>query len=306
MPSSPGLIYDEWRQGTGDVWNKLADARVPINDLQAWQWYPQYRHLLNKLLVAEKQGLECAPHGVSAPNRKLISRPIYNLEGLSVGATAILPDHPMEYRAGHFWCEWLDEPQYSVELVYLNGFYKFVHAMRPIFDAHSIVRWETVPYEIISDVISYIDRFRRAHVGENYSGCLTAEVRDGKIIEIMPRLSSQFVDFYADDDSYLDNVLEIYYSNTLTNKFKLAPGGVSEVLRVSKDACWKERILRPNLFRIKNLEKAYNVKIYIPLLKNQKLKANPDEPWSYRVAYVNSAKEISKDLRTKILDQVCE
>lgn len=306
MPDCPGLIYDEWRQGNGDVWNRLASVKAPINDLQVWEWYPEHRNLLNKLDVAEKQGLKCAPHGVPAPNKKLISRPIYNLEGLSVDATVVLPDHPIKYRAGHFWCEWLDEPQYSVELVYIDGFYKFAHAMRPIFDNHSIIRWETVPYEIIPDVISYIDRFRRAHLGAKYSGCVTAEVRDGKIIEIMPRLSPQFVDFYADDDTYIENIINIYAENELKTEFTLAPGGVSEVLRVTKDACWGERVLQPNLFRIQHLEKAHNVRIYIPLLRGQKLKHNPDEPWTYRVAYVNSKNPISDKVRTKILDQVCE
>lgn len=306
MPDAPGCIYDEWHQGgKADLYNVLAEARVPINDTQVWQWYPQYRFILNKLFVADRQGLDCAPHGVPAPNKKLISRPIYNLEGLSVGARVVLPDHPIRYRAGYFWCEWLDEPQYSVELVYVNGFYKFAHAMRPVFDEHSIIRWESVPAEIIPDVISYIDRFRRCHLGNNYSGCVTAEVRDGRIIEIMPRMSPQFVDFYADDDSYIENVLEIYRDNKLSNKFKPPVGGVSEVLRVPKNAAWGETSLSPNLFKLKDFEKYDKVRIYVPVEPRTRLKDTADEPWTYRVAYVNSENKISDELRTKILDCVC-
>lgn len=306
MPDAPGCIYDEWRQGgETDLYETLAAARIPINDAQIWQWYPKYRSILNKLLVAERQGLACAPHGIAPPNKKLISRPIYNLEGLSVGATVVLPDHPLRYKGGHFWCEWLDEPQFSVELVYLKGLYKFVHVMKPVFDNHSIVRWESVPAESQKDLISYIDRFRRAHIGNFYSGCLTAEVRDGKIIEIMPRMSPQFVDFYADDDSYINNIIEIYCNNKLTKKFKPAPGGVSEVLRVPKCPSWGERTLRPNLFKIAALEKYDDIKIYIPLERGTRLEQNASDPWTYRVAFVNSKTQISNKLRNKVLDEVC-
>lgn len=305
MPDARDSIYDEWRQGGhADLYNVFADARIPINDAEVWEWYPQHRHLLSKLRVAELQGLRCAPHGVLPPSDlRLFSRPIYNLEGLSVGARRVEPGHELRYRAGYFWTEYLPGPQFSIELAYLDGRIVFKAAMRPEFDAHgSVVRWESVPADVIPDAVAAVDRFAWEHVGQHYTGCLTAEVRGDRLVEIMPRMSPQFVDFYADGDEFVNAVLATYRHEEAA--FPDPPGGVSEVLRVVKSPGWGDAIPEPNLFRIKNLEKHNDVRIYIPLVPGVPLKHHADDPWSYRVGFVNSRERIAEELRLRILNEI--
>jgi hypothetical protein len=304
MPDAPNYLYDEWRQGGPDTYPNLVKARAPINDLELWLWYPQYRPLLNKLYIAQLQGLKSAPHGIDPPQIDLCSRPIYNLEGLSVGARKVKSGEPLEYTAGYFWTEYLAGPQYSIELVYLNGTIEAAYCCVPIFKDHSIIQWKFLPEEELRAEIAYTDAFVKQFIDAAYSGCLTAELRSGKIIEIMPRLSSQFIDFYAEDDTYLDNVLEIYRHNRLKTPFKEPPGGVSDVLRVPNTDAWKEFVPKPDLSKIGKLEKQHGIRIYVPVMVDTALKYNADDPWSFRVAYINSKEGISEELKQQILDVV--
>ena len=307
MPDSRGSIYDEWRQaGSADLYNLFADCRCPVNDAEVWDWYPEYRPFLNKLHVAGLQGLRCAPHGIDPPpGLRVFSRPIYNLEGLSVGAEDVLPGGPMTYRAGYCWVEYLPGPQYNLDLLYVNGRIVFKAAMRPEFnDQGSVVRWESLPASIIPEEVAAVDRFAWEHFGQNYSGCLTAEVRDRRIVEVMPRMSSQFVDFYADGDEYVDAVLGIYRENRFPGELPEAPGGVSEVLRVPRDGAWDQKRLTPNLFRVRKLEQQHNIRVYIPVPVGWRLGDLPDDPWSFRVAYINSRNPVSREVRQRVMDEV--
>jgi hypothetical protein len=98
---------------------------VAEEDFQAWDEYPSYRNLFNKLDVALQQGLNAGPAGV-APKQSgtYISRPAYNLYGMGIGAKKFYYDSDLMYEAlinndivppGHFWCEWLPGKHLSVD-----------------------------------------------------------------------------------------------------------------------------------------------------------------------------------------------
>jgi hypothetical protein len=88
-----------------------------MEDFQAWQSYPHMRHWFNKLYLASRLGYDCAPGGVP-PNKSnfYCVRPIYNLDGMSVGARRqwIEADDRHGVEPGYFWCEWFDGDQYSI------------------------------------------------------------------------------------------------------------------------------------------------------------------------------------------------
>ena len=87
-------------------------------DYQAWEAYPQYRWIYNKLELALELGYEAGPACV--PVKKTgdyIVRPVYNLYGMGIGA---VKKHFDRYKdaedlinhehipPGYFWCEWFD------------------------------------------------------------------------------------------------------------------------------------------------------------------------------------------------------
>jgi hypothetical protein len=102
-------------------------------DYQAWEQYShtQWRWSFNKLEVALRQGLNAGPAGVPPSHEGLfISRPIYNLYGMGIGATQFTYETSMYEEMvahnfvppGYFWCEWLSGDHLSIDYQrYDNG-----------------------------------------------------------------------------------------------------------------------------------------------------------------------------------------
>ena len=135
-----------------------------MDDVEAWETYPDHHWLFNKLEVAEKLGYECGPACVPVQRHlRAVIRPIYNLYGMSLGAKVkwLNPqrDNPsIEENGiippGYFWCEYLDGPHGSVDYHKLpNGRWEPYHAMLGIIEDQNLRKfksWERieVPYEV--------------------------------------------------------------------------------------------------------------------------------------------------------------
>lgn len=102
-------------------------------DYQAWEKYgnSDLRWVFNKLEVALRQGLHAGPAGVPPGHGGLfISRPVYNLYGMGIGAEQFsyathMYDDMVQHkfvRPGHFWCEWIVGEHLSIDYQkYDNG-----------------------------------------------------------------------------------------------------------------------------------------------------------------------------------------
>ena len=88
-----------------------------LEEYELWDQYPQLHHWFNKLWLAEQLEYKCGPCGY-APKKSAdyIVRPIYNLSGMGLGAykTHIRAGDRSLVPPGSFWCEYFDEPHYSV------------------------------------------------------------------------------------------------------------------------------------------------------------------------------------------------
>lgn len=97
-------------------------------DFQTWEAFKHkenFRWLFNKLEVALRQGLHAGPAGTAPQHSGLyISRPVYNPYGMGIGAKKFAYDADKDYEdftnhavvpPGHFWCEWLPGPQYTID-----------------------------------------------------------------------------------------------------------------------------------------------------------------------------------------------
>lgn len=102
---------------------KISNVKAD-EDFQTWELFPKYRNLFNKMDIALTQGLHAGPAGV-APKKEgiYISRPIYNLYGMGIGAKKFKYTNDMYdsfinngvVPPGHFWCEWIDGDHRSVD-----------------------------------------------------------------------------------------------------------------------------------------------------------------------------------------------
>jgi hypothetical protein len=107
-------------------------------DYQAWEKYGQsdLRWVFNKLEVALRQGLHAGPAGVPPSHGGLfITRPIYNLYGMGIGAEQFsyetrMYDDMVQHKfvkPGFFWCEWIVGQHLSIDYQkYDNGTWEAV------------------------------------------------------------------------------------------------------------------------------------------------------------------------------------
>src|SRR5579884_3522292 len=62
---------------------------VPVDDPAAWQLYPSYRRVYDKLFVCDSQGIPHGPHGVPPDRFPVFSKPIMNLHGMGAGGRVV-------------------------------------------------------------------------------------------------------------------------------------------------------------------------------------------------------------------------
>ena len=97
-------------------------------DYQAWDKYPKYRWVFNKLDIALRLGYQAGPACVPLPAIqsyfKAVVRPIYNLYGMGIGARVFTftPEIDNDFIVNHgcippgyFWCEYFKGIHYSID-----------------------------------------------------------------------------------------------------------------------------------------------------------------------------------------------
>jgi hypothetical protein len=95
-----------------------------IEDYQAWEAYPNYRWVFNKLELSLQLGYHAGPAGIPVKQHgNYIIRPIYNPYGMGIGAHKKWLSPTMEDEMachkhippGYFWCEWFEGNHYSID-----------------------------------------------------------------------------------------------------------------------------------------------------------------------------------------------
>jgi len=101
-----------------------------IEDYQAWEAYPNYRWVFNKLELSLKLGYHAGPAGIGVQRTGwYIVRPTYNPYGMGIGAHKkwlsvddqdAMANH-LHIPPGYFWCEWFEGEHYSIDYKIDNG-----------------------------------------------------------------------------------------------------------------------------------------------------------------------------------------
>jgi len=193
-----------------------------MDDEQAWLKYPQYRKYFNKLWVAEQQRFLCGPAGIKIPQTGwYISRPIYNIRGMGIGAEKVYLAQG-DYSTvppGHFWCQWFDGNHVSVTFDASNSDWKAISAYRghrnssnPLyrFDYWTRLDHEAIVWQI-PDFLWEIEDVPRLNIEMINGNIIEVHLRDTpdpQFDEIIPAWSNQ---------------LEAGYYNNLTTTHKFIP-----------------------------------------------------------------------------------
>jgi hypothetical protein len=182
---------------------------VPTEDADSYRLYPEYRWIYNKLLIAETQGVECAPHGIIPESFPVFSKPIYNLRGMGM-ETRIFTDiegYLAGRDPGHMWVRLLEGDHISSDVAVVEGQAKWWRHVQgaplsdAMFDYWTIL--EDRRPEIEGPCSEWISRNFSA-----YTGMLNLETIGGTIIEGHLRFADQWPDLYG--AGWVEALVELY------------------------------------------------------------------------------------------------
>lgn len=200
---------DPWRMQYFESISCPPDVRIPTEDGDAWAWYPQYKWIYNKLMIAESQNLTCAPHGLDPSFFPVFSKPIYNLRGMGAGSRVLrsLKEYKHLERPGHMWMPLLQGDHVSSDVAVVKGEPTWWrHAVGKPLDGGMFDYW-TVLATPFPKLETYCGDWLRRHL-PGYTGMMNLETIGGKIIEVHLRFADQWPDLYG--AGWVESLVRLY------------------------------------------------------------------------------------------------
>ena len=210
---------------------------VPTEDADAWEWYPCYRWVYDKLRVAQSQGFEAAPHGVMPAAFPVFSKPIINLRGMGVGSRVIASaeEYAEGWMAGHFWMRLLVGEHVSSDVAVVDGRAVWWRHATGIPGAGGIFdRW-IVHAAGRPGLEAACGAWIARHLG-GYSGMLNLETIGGGIIEVHLRFADQWPDLYG--AGWVAALIRLYAEGRWVFDDARRRDGYSVVLFGPPGRCW--------------------------------------------------------------------
>lgn len=229
------------------------DISIPINDLDAWEQYPKYRFVYNKLYLAEFQNLDTAPFPIKPKKYPVVSKPIINLYGMGLNSFKMenSDDFIDNWYSNNFWCEYLEGEHISYDIILKKGKIKWYYC----FQGHYIYKnkkkihgafdyWVSCKKPLNDNIKMLLRKFNK------YTGVINIECIGDKMIECHLRMGD--IDHFA-ERNILKNIILLYCKN----EWKLDKNFVPSKI-----------YLFPVWWRNKDIIKNLNEKKYKKYIKN--------------------------------------
>lgn len=205
----PIIERDPWRQQYFENVSCPDDVVIPTDDGDAYELFPEHRWIYNKLLIAESQGIHCAPHGLVPPGFPVFSKPIYNMRGMGTGSRVIrsLEQWQRRQAPGHMWMELLEGAHISSDAAVIDGVPQWWrHVFGRPLQRGTFDYW-TVSTERCLELEAYCGKWLASNLG-GYTGMVNLETIGDRIIECHLRFSDQWPDLYG--DGWIEAVVALY------------------------------------------------------------------------------------------------
>lgn len=209
----PIVEHDPWRKQYFDGVPCPEDVFISTDDLDSYRLFPKHRWVYNKLLVAETQGLACAPHGILPDHYPVFSKPIYNLRGMGM-ETRIFEDEATylaERDPGHMWVELCKGEHLSSDVAVVDGRAVWWRHVSGKPGPHQTFDYWTILAAARPDVEAHCGAWIAEHFA-GYTGMMNLETIGGKIIEGHLRFADQWPDLYG--KGWLDALVKLHVEGT--------------------------------------------------------------------------------------------
>ena len=275
---------DPWRMQYFEGVACPENVRIPTEDFEAYEWNPAHRWVYNKLMIAESQGLACAPHGVTPRSYPVFSKPLVNLRGMGAGSATLAShsDYERHETPGHFWMTFLVGEHISSDVAIEHGvalWYR--HALGRTAAAGTFDYWIIEAEgraQLEEDCSTWIAR----HL-PGYTGMLNLETIGARIIEVHLRFSDQWPDLYG--DAWTTALVRLYERGEWEFDATHARTGYSVVLFGPHGRQYRH----PLKHRVDELREAAGVtSIQITFHEDKPAASHSMPPGGFRLAVINT------------------
>ena len=205
----PVRELDPWRMQYFEGLDCPEDVVVPTEDGDAYMMFPKYRWIYNKLMVAESQGIDCAPHGFEPHSYPVFSKPIYNMRGMGAGTQIFRSynDYMLGQLPGHMWSELFEGEHVSTDVAVVAGEPKWWRHVTGEAMGDGVFDYWSVLAAHRPELEAYCGDWLRTHF-RGYTGMVNFETIGGRIIEGHMRFSDQWPDLYG--KGWTDALVRLY------------------------------------------------------------------------------------------------
>ncbi len=205
----PIIERDPWRMQYFEGVQCPEDVQIPTEESDAYRFYPRHRWVFNKLMVAESQGLECAPHGIDPPGFPVFSKPIYNMRGMGTGSRILrsAAEYQRYQRPGHIWMPLLEGEHVSSDVAVVRGRACWWRHVLGVAIGEGKFDYWTVLAESRPEVEQYCGDWIERNLPD-YTGMVNLETIGARIIEVHLRFADQWPDLYG--RGWLDALVRLY------------------------------------------------------------------------------------------------
>jgi hypothetical protein len=205
----PIVERDPWRMQYFEHVACPEDVVIPTEDGDAYELYPKYRWLYNKLAVAETQGMVCGLHGMAPPKFPVFSKPVYNMRGMGAESRIFrsAKDYQLHQRPGHYWMPLLDGEHVSSDVAVVDGTARWWRHVTGEAIGDGMFDYWTVLAAARPEIEAYCGEWLERNLG-GYTGMVNFETIGARIIEAHLRFSDQWPDLYG--KGWLDALVRLY------------------------------------------------------------------------------------------------
>jgi hypothetical protein len=279
----PFCEADPWRLQYFEGVPCPPEVRIPTEDPDAYEWYPQHRWVYDKPLLCASQGLTCAPHGVEPPQYPVFSKPITNLRGMGVGSCVLRSreDYRRHLAPGHFWMTLLEGEHVSTDVAVVQGRVAWWRHSRGTPAGEGTFDYWTIEAAQRPGLEAYLNAWITRYLG-SYTGMMNFETIGGRIIDAHLRFSDQWPDLYG--RGWLEAVVSLYQHGVWEFTERERSSGYSLALFGPH----KREYLHPPAALVAQVRRLPRVSsVQITFHTDRPASAHPMPPGGFRLAVIN-------------------
>jgi hypothetical protein len=233
---------------------------IPITDVQAYLYYPDYNRIYNKLKLFEYQNLRAFPLPIIPKKYPVVIKPIINLCGMGLNSKKINNYKQLKpyLNSNLFWCEYLEGSHYSWDFIIKDGkilYYVVFEGIKKTFGTFKywkLLNVNNIINNVPKNILDFINDFL-----DDYTGSLNIETINNNIIEAHLR---------SGDIKYIPQLNEIIIKNIKNEDIEVSNLKIDNLYLVP---VWIKKDLVKDVKIMKNVLKIINKEI-VPELEKLK------------------------------------